>query len=235
MKKYNKILLPLITLSVILLLFFLYKISIIKKVIIISNISDIKGLQIIEGKNLIFLKNDLLANHLLKNNPAVKNIIISKFIPDSLRIQIVNRKPIAIVSNEKVSLKIDEEGVYLTDGSDFEKLPIFQINNIGIYSDQKADWRIVKALAFLQYFNKGNIDIQNADIDDNANMYTFHIPNGVRVLMPYTGDVSKIAASLQVIISRFRIEGKSISIIDFRYDKPIVVLSNDGKKSSIIK
>lgn len=235
MKKYFKISLLLTPFTVILLIFIIYQVSVIKKVFIISENSDIKGLYIIEGKNLILLDNKSLIDFLLKNNPNINKIYINKSIPNTLMIQIIPRIPIAIVSNDRISMYVDEEGIYLTDLSDLGLLPKIEIANIPIYSDRKADWRVIKALLILKYFDNGNIDIQKVVIDDNNNMYTFRLLNDIQVLVPYNADASKLAASLQVIISRFRIEGKTISLIDFRYDKPIVVLSNEVKKSSIIK
>ncbi len=234
MKKYLKISL-LTTFIVILLIFIIYQVSVIKKVFIISENSDIKGLHIIEGKNLILLDNQSLIDFLLKNNPNINKIFINKSIPNNLIIQIIPRIPIAIVSNDRISMYVDEEGIYLTDLSDLGPLPKIEIANIPIYSDRKADWRVIKALLMLKYFENGYISIQKVVIDDNNNMYTFRLLNDIQVLVPYNADASKLAASLQIIISRFRIEGKTISLIDFRYDKPIVVLSNEVKKSSILK
>ncbi len=235
MKEYLKISLLLIPFTVILFIFIIYQVSMIKKVIIISDNSDIKGLHIIEGKNLILLDNKSLIDFLLKSNPNINKILINKSIPNSLALQIIPRIPIAVVDNEHISIYVDEEGIYLTGLSDLGSLPKIQIANIPMYTDRKADWRVVKALLILKFFDNQNIGIQNIVIDDNNNMYTFYLLNDIQVLIPYNADAPKLAASLQVIISRFRIEGKTVSLIDFRYDKPIVVLSNDGKKSSILK
>ena len=53
------------------------------------------------------------------------------------------------------------------------------------------------------------------------------VDDSVEVFMPVTADPSYLSASLQTIISRFRIEGNFIAKVDFRFDKPVVILKNE--------
>lgn len=210
-----------------------YKISIVKKVILITGNSDIKGLQILENMSIFLVNKQILASRIINSNPTIKHVDVEKIIPATILMTLENRQPMAMVNNDRGKAYIDEEGIYLTNITVDKILPLIDIAKIPIYPESHADWRVIKALTLLKYLSEGNISIGKIMIDDNQNMYTLTINNSTKVLIPYNADASKLAASLQIIISRFRIEGKSVSSIDFRYDKPVIVLSNEVKKSSL--
>ncbi|EKD90099.1 MAG: hypothetical protein ACD_32C00020G0002 [uncultured bacterium] len=120
----------------------------------------------------------------------------------------------------------------MTGEKEIEDLPVIKISKSDLSSSQKADWRIIKALSFLIYCQKQSILIDRILIDENKSLFHIFLADGVEVIAPQTGNASILAASLQIIISRFRIEGKIITKVDFQFDKPIVVLSNGEELSS---
>ncbi len=50
---------------------------------------------------------------------------------------------------------------------------------------------------------------------------------GEEVVFSRTKDIEEQVSSLQLMLSRFTIEGKQVSLIDFRFDKPVVVFANE--------
>lgn len=71
-------------------------------------------------------------------------------------------------------------------------------------------------------------------IDDNSGNYILKTNNQIEITIPVKMAINTLSASLQLIISRFRIEGKIISRIDFQFEKPIIVLKNGEKMSSFL-
>src|SRR5260221_2773392 len=56
-------------------------------------------------------------------------------------------------------------------------------------------------------------------LDDNA---TITVDTGTVAVISFSKDIDKQIASLQLTISRLTIEGKKLSKIDFRFDRPVV-------------
>lgn len=214
---------------------YLYRQTTVKKVEIESNSQNIKGLGVLNGKNLIFLNEERLIQELNKQNPNLKKIIIQKKYPNTLLIFTVERIPIAQIKKNTLKINVDSDGVYLFEAGNVQNLPEIDADNIPLFENKKADWRISKSLELIENLYKNNINPRKIAVNNKDNQYSVYLNDGSEVIVPYETDNSAVAASLQIIISRFRIEGKFISKIDFRSDKPIVVLANEEKNSSTIK
>jgi len=57
---------------------------------------------------------------------------------------------------------------------------------------------------------------------DNDDRVVIYLTGGTEVWFSKKKNLEKQAASLQIILDRFRIKGKKIEKIDFRYNKPVV-------------
>lgn len=69
---------------------------------------------------------------------------------------------------------------------------------------------------------KSNIEFDNISLSSDLSIHLFLKNNG-EVIFSSEKDMDAQISSLQLIISRSTIEGKRLSRLDFRFDKPIVV------------
>jgi len=203
-----------------------------KNLIIISNKSSIVGLTQLNGVNLLPLNIKKVSLNLQKLNSSFLTINLSKKFPNSLILETKNRIAIAKIQVGNGYKFVDLNGFIFTDNDNIADLPVIIIPQISIYSDQKTDWRVTKAISFIAEATRQGISIEQLLGDNTDNSFTIKLSIGPEIMLPYSADAVSKASSLQVIILRFRIEGKNIAKIDFRFDKPVVTLSNGEKISS---
>lgn len=206
-----------------------------KTVIIISSQNTIKGLNILNTANLLIQNSTQTSSILIKQNPALYSIGIIKKYPGTLVLRTENRFPVAYFSRSKNNLFIDKEGIIFISDRIYPNLPSIDVTQISVYEGQKADWKIQKAILFIEEFMKQSINIDQISIDDLSNNFNIKSENGIEILLPFNSDAYIKASSLQSILLRFKIIGKNISKVDFRFDKPVVTLTNGEKISSILQ
>lgn len=66
----------------------------------------------------------------------------------------------------------------------------------------------------------------NTVVSATDSSYAVRLADGGEVIFSATKDIAIQISSLQLILSRFTIEGKRLSKLDFRYTNPIIVLGN---------
>lgn len=206
-----------------------------KTVVIVGDSAKIKGLSILNNQNLLFIKKGSVIRELLEINPVIKNISVEKRYPNILILQIDERHALVQVKNGIHSVYFDREGIIIENKNVSSVLPIINADKISISEEKKADWRIMKAIKIVEDLQRVDINIENISTNDDENNFLVTLTQGEKVIIPYGGESANIAASLQIIIHRFRIEGKFVEKIDFRFEKPTVSLSNGEKISSVVK
>jgi len=197
----------------------------IKKLVIITPKKEVRGLSDLSEENFISLNEEILKQKLLKVNPLIREISVDKNFPDSLTIITEWRKPAARIFYKDKMLMLDAEGKPAESETGVD-LPEITGRSLLLRPDE-GDWRIVKAINYITSLAKSEIRVKNISISDDDSLFILQLEDGENVKIPFQGELQVVAASLQVIISRFRIEGKFISAVDFRYDKPLVILKNE--------
>tara|TARA_S200000501_G_scaffold302695_1_gene290194 strand:+ start:2146 stop:2802 length:657 start_codon:yes stop_codon:yes gene_type:complete len=112
-----------------------------QKVIIENNLlledKEIKNLlSPIYNKNILFLKNKEIEKELMKNS-YIESFVIKKKYPSTLKIQIFEKKPIAVLINQKDKFYLSEK----IDLIEFRNLPIYQ--NLPYVFGNKDDFKIL--------------------------------------------------------------------------------------------
>jgi len=64
--------------------------------------------------------------------------------------------------------------------------------------------------------------VEFEDIEEGSNFYVLKLNSGETVILSKNKDVLEQLSSLQLILSRFKIEGKVIKNLDFRFSQPVV-------------
>lgn len=205
----------------------------IQKFIIISPFPEVYGLEIISGENMVLVNTTPFAEYLMKRNPKMKSVTIEKMFPHTLRVDLAQREPVAYVKDSLRTLSIDSDGVLLPlNQTAGKKLPVIKTENTIFLASEKTDWRLIKALSILDQMGKESISVDQIVIGKDTPNFYVYLDTSIEVIIPFGGNPRIVATSLQVIVARFRIEGKFISKVDFQFDKPIVILRNEENISS---
>lgn len=216
------------------ILFYIFSFFYVKKVNVYGRIIPLLGVNLLSKDNLLLLKEPDIENALKKKNPSVKKITISKNFPDKLNITVIERIPVMVITDGTRMLAIDEEGMVLENNSSAAKTPVIKTALITFGLGNPADWKIIKAKDIILELERKGIFTDQIAIDDNSGNYILKTKNQIEIIIPLKMSINTLSASLQLIISRFRIEGKIINKIDFQFEKPIVVLKNGEKMSSTL-
>ena len=216
------------------LLIYLYNFFTVKRVYVIGNVIPLRGINSLSKENLLLFNNKNVESNLKNKNPSVKNIIIRKTFPNILNITTIRREAIIEITDGKRVLYLDEDGIVLEINHLNSKLPQIKTTLITFGLGNMADWKMIKAKNLIIELEKKGIFTDKIAVDDNSGNYILKTNNKIEIIIPLKMEINILSASLQLIISRFRIEGKIISKIDFQFEKPVVVLKNGGKMSSYL-
>lgn len=217
-----------------LLIWIVYSLFMVRKVVVISASDEFNGLNILDKKNLLFLDENKIASFLLSQNKIYLNLSVRKKYPNILLIDTKLRVPVAFLINKGRKIFIDQEGIYIPNlniaGNIYTEI---EVPNLLILNLDNIDWRVLKAVKLVLAGSKNSLTIVKIVLDEPTGLYHLFLSGGEEAVSSQEQDPYLIAASLQIIISRFRIEGKIISQIKFQYDKPVVVLKSGEKITSI--
>lgn len=197
----------------------------IHKITVISSDKQIFGLTDLKNLNYFLIDDKKIINSLQQKNKLYRDIKVQKKFPDKIIIIFNSRPAFAQIISANEILFIDDQGYPTKSYQNHINLHKIKIPNI-IYNIDNPDWRLLKSIKLINFLNNYSLQFSDIEITDTSQI-TGIIDLDIRVFVALDKDPAQVAASLQTIISRFRIEGKNISSIDFRFDKPVVILKNE--------
>lgn len=203
----------------------------VKKVVIIGQTSSITGLNIFNHQNLISLDTNRAAAELVKDNYFIDKVILRKKYPDEVVLNLTFKLPVLNLICANGQFSLDQKGIIIPV-EEKEDWPVIENKNSLCLYGQKADWRVLKVYELILEINNLGYRTLKVTVDDSRGAYIFSENPESELVIPYAAEVSSTATSLQIIISRFRIEGKLIKSIDFRFDNPVITFENGEKISS---
>ncbi|MBI4066822.1 hypothetical protein HY407_00410 [Candidatus Gottesmanbacteria bacterium] len=191
--------------------------------------ANIIGLEKLEGQNIFLLNENSLRSKLLLSNITIEDIHIKKLYPNKLQMIIKPKEiEIAILSTSSAYLA-SLDGIILNK-IDKASLPtnLTKIENIeGLKIGDKVPNDIKSLINISKDLKNANLQADKIKVDNTAQVATFVLPSGTEFIISLTRNNETLPASLQLIMTRFRIEGREPTKIDFRFDKPIVTLNNE--------
>lgn len=206
----------------------------VKKIIIIADRFDIKGLELYEGKFLYLFDAEEINQKLLKSNPRYKTIKFQKIFPDQIKLDFLKKQQVAYLSNNNDLLILGEEDIIsINDGLPPNNLPEILLSNLQLTDYIRLDWRVIRSLKLIHNLQKKGLKATKLIVNSEEFLSEIIIGDDLTVIVPDNIEPEYLAASLQIIISRFRIEGKFISVINYKFDKPIILLKNGEKITSL--
>lgn len=194
----------------------------IKQINIISHGIDVSVNQNKLTQNWLFFDSRQLKSDLISNYPQIYDINIKKVFPDKLEISLISRQAIAIVKTNRGEIWVDENGIVLSHTPEFSgNLPrlIFNIDDVPDGS-QIDNSKVLSCLKLIKYLNN-NLDL--GEFSNYENRYFQAKIDKTSILFTQESDMQITAATLQTLINRFRIKGNMPTLIDLRFEKPIII------------
>lgn len=173
------------------------------------------------NKNLLFFPAQKVRAQLLVQNPILKDIQIRKKFPHTIEIIAYARDPSARLTLSDHEVIVDNEGVVLgLAGAEHRVLPLLSLSiSNGSLGTTIDDPNVRQSLAIVKGIGKDIAIISITNIDSTTLLAK---TDRVDIYFPQNGETSDKVATLQTLISGFRIKGNLPKVIDLRFDKPIV-------------
>ena len=203
---------------------------VVEKIEIISEkkVKSFLGSELIKGKNILVLNKRDLQQNLQDLNPSINNLNIKKIYPNKIQIYYKLIEPLAFIkANEGFlyisdSSKILRKSKKLENATDVTEIFYYQkfdfiTNSVGSYIDY-VDIRY--SLDILKKVKEYGYEVVSIDIS-RPNMIRLNLGDSV-VIFTAEKDIDGQIDKLEKIIKQFKVEGNSFSLLDLRFDKPIL-------------
>lgn len=184
------------------------------------------GLSKLKNKNLLFISRSAVEKILKNDNPLIKDILITKIFPSTLKISLSLYQPTAVLEGADVYFYLAEDGRIILKSKRMETtIPIIHYyQRLNSFSYPVGDWISNKDLMMALYFLRAASDLgflaERVDIGGD-DMIVFK--KGEKEIFFTTGKDEKTQKyELEQIIKQFRIEGREFKSLDLRFDKPII-------------
>lgn len=172
------------------------------------------------GPNLLFLETTALEKQLVAQYPLLSRVSFEKQYPHTLIVRLEKREPIAVLVSENNFFAVDPSGIVVESGMDIEGLPhlVFTAGIFGVGSSVDNP-SVLTSLQFLQSV-QSFFAIDSFKMKDTATIQAKH--GNTNIFIPKEGDMRSKADTLQLIVEGFRIKGILPTVIDLRYEKPVI-------------
>lgn len=186
------------------------------------------GKEILIEKNILFLDLSETSKNLSDLNPTIKNLDIKKIFPNKISIYYEIDKPIALIKANEGYLYLSSKGKVLQRSKDLKKqnkLP--QINYYQNFdyltnaTGSTIDFVDIKySLSVLTKLKKYKNEVLSIDIS-RPSMIRFNLRDSI-VIFTSEKSIDDQINKLEKIILQFKVEGNNFSLLDLRFDKPVL-------------
>lgn len=172
------------------------------------------------GQNLFFLPSEKLKADLMAAYPLLESVRFEKKYPSTLIVHLTKKAAVAVLHSSGNYFAVDEEGSVVGVLSDSGSFPLIDLD-LGIWSmgSQIKDPRLITALQFM-HLTHDFFPIRRISEHDSTSLTAEG--EHTNIFIPQKGDIAGKATTLQVINEGFRIKGTLPTVIDLRFDKPII-------------
>ncbi len=172
------------------------------------------------SKNLLFFPSDRVRKEIIADNTLLSDVRFQKKYPHTLVIVPVLRPAFARLRSVERVVLLDRDGVVLMDGDQGLALPIIQFNLTDIrVGETITEKRVQTALALLNGLQKMFTILSISEFDGSSLLVK---AGKTDIFIAQERDVGEILATLQTLITGFRIKGTLPAVVDLRFDKPVI-------------
>ncbi len=219
-----------IFISVGLSLFFIdqrYRVKNIKLLKSGKELYPVNGLNEFDEANLILLSESDAQSQILKLNPFLEKVSVSKIYPDTLEVSVVYQTPAAYLKVNGGYVLLSATATVLAKSRDKPATDLPEINYYqalpfqNYQSGQKVLFRdIVDSLYFLQKLQNLRFKINSIDI---AGFYMLGLyTNEKKFYFSSEKDRSEQVYLLESSVRELKMKGQEFATLDVRYDNPVV-------------
>lgn len=172
-------------------------------------------------KTLLLFPSGTIREQLLAANPILEDIQFQKKYPHTLVIVPTLRSPAFRLTAGAREVLVDGNGLVLADSdASSPNLPrlIFPISTVRI-GEKITDQRVGAAIAFIRG-TREIVPITSVSVEDEQSLRAKS--DKLDILFPQDGAIDPLLATLQTLLSGFRIKGALPTFIDLRFNKPII-------------
>lgn len=174
--------------------------------------------------NYIFSINTFdLEETLTKTFQGAQSIRVSKIYPRRIKVEVIERTPIAILKNERSSdyYMVDGEGYILGLASDeYLYLPKILYEgelHVGLFVDKSL---VPLYSQLINSIEEHNLKVSTISV--NSRYIYFFLESAIDVFISTKDNVSQSVEIVSDLFKQLSLEGKDVTKIDLRYDKVIV-------------
>lgn len=233
------------------LVFLFSKILIINKLSIkLDNINcvnrtDIENNLNILGKNVLLINSREIEKTLMDKFICIKNVSISKKLPNTVILEILPRVPVvslsllpveeaspstidisqtvATPSANLVSYFVDEEGVIFSNSSGENNIPHLYIKRDDLKLSSKIDGDVVrKTINILEKIRGFGVAVADGEISPQEIFVINNFSGKPKIIFDLKKAINEQLASLQLILAKSKIDEEKVESIDLRFENPIV-------------
>lgn len=196
------------------------------------------------GQNFFLLNNKRLQLALKTKFVCIKNAVVSRFVPDKVKLEIEARKPAAVLLSlkekqastsslientatpEAEAVKdyflVDSEGVVFSKSTDDSNIPKIYIYDQGIVMGKQLENSLINnSIKILDRIRTFNVIVKKSWIAEG-----FFIVNpdtsDPKIIFRLNDQIDIQLASLQLILAEAKIDLREFTFIDLRFNKPVV-------------
>jgi len=170
--------------------------------------------------NIFLINGEKLAETLKEKYPCIKNIEVQKKFFTTLKVTLEVSQPLVKIANSNLFLT----GEGLVVEANIKDKPTFYLpgNSQVILGNKVEDESLLKVLEITAGLIKSDFTAQDLRILDKDSFAAFSQQENV-VIFSLKKDAITQVDSLQLVLSKAKIDGTKIAKIDLRFDKPVIV------------
>lgn len=222
-----KIFFPLFLISLLALIYFGLKLEpfLVKNIVVTTDYDPAQNKELVKilenyrGQNIFLVNEKELVERLKSKDIKIKEVKVLREFPGKILVNIEKRQALAAIPSGNNFFLVDKEGLVFSEEQQVGGIPILNLGlqNIGIGS--RIDGEKSSVLLILDSL-KGKEEVQSVTVMEGE--IQMRLRGETLVLFSATSEVNTKINALQMILTRFRIEGRKPSKIDLKFEKPVV-------------
>jgi hypothetical protein len=193
----------------------------INNIVVVGNNIQVQVDETRMPKTLLLFPAERLRAQLLAANPILADIQFQKKYPHTLIIVPTLRSAVARLTAVSREVLVDANGIVLSDADSSSSnlprlivaIPVVRIGEI------ISDHRVTASIAFITGM-QDILPIHSVSVEDDGSLRAKG--DKLDILFPQDGATPTLLATLQTLLSGFRIKGTLPTFIDLRFNKPII-------------
>ncbi len=177
------------------------------------------------NKNLLGLRPGRIENRVVMAERPAKSAKADLILPDSLRVNITSRRAVAAITtaeNATGQVEVDNDGVILGKSENSGELPRLAWPEISNWPIEKPVPENIVRAAVIAGLAGDKFQLEGIAKVESQQSMIMTLGSGEKIFLSLTKDPVEQLGMLQVVLNQVRIENKSITEIDLRFDKPVV-------------